>query len=97
MATDALESTLLRPGIHESKIINKASLRLARSTLARLDLSGAAEGKKRKRRKKTRCSLLKKFDVAFKDVVISLVISPSFPRNVSTHGTERGFHGIIPG
>lgn len=97
MATDALESTLLRPGIHESKIINKASLRLARSTLARPDLSGAAEGKKRKRRKKTRCSLLKKFDVAFKDVVISLVISPSFPRNVSTHGTERGFHGIIPG
>lgn len=94
-ATDALESTLLRPGI-ESKIINEPSLRLVRfyaGTVARPDLSGATEEKKKKE-KKNRCSLLKKFDVAFKDVVISLVISPFFSKERINPRNREDFHGI---
>lgn len=40
---------------------------------------------------------MKKFDVAFKDVVISLVISPFFSKERINPRNREDFHGIIPG
>ena len=86
-----LESTLLRPGI-ESKIINKPSLRLVRWDSVRGPICPELLKKKKKKP-----LLLKKFDVAFKDVVISLVISPFFPKERINPRNREDFHGIIPG
>ena len=96
-ATDALESTLLRPGI-ESKIINKPSLRLVRFFYAgKVYEARFVRATEEKKEGKKNCSLLKKFDVAFKDVVISLVISPFFSKERINPRNREDFHGIIPG
>ena len=78
-----LESTLLRPGI-ESKIINKPSLRLVRWDSVR----GPICPELLKKKKKNRC-YWKSSTLRLRTWWYLSWSLPSFPRNVSTHGTER--------